>query len=95
VLLSAVSSLAPFAPPDRVVRTLRHALIELLDPSEPVPATGALREDLRRGASQPGLAAWIPLRDRVLAELAARGMSRRGFTPLRVERPLVQVCRSA
>jgi hypothetical protein len=84
VLLSAVSSLAPFAPPDRVVRTLRRALIELLEPSVPpaIPATTGerpkpSRERSRRYASQPGLESWLPLRDRVLAELAARAMRRR------------------
>lgn len=92
VLLSAVSGLVPFAPPEQAIRTLRHALIELLEPGQGTPdapgvappaTIAVLREDLRgprpsrdRYTGQPGLAAWLPVRNRVLGSLTASGMSR-------------------
>jgi transcriptional regulator with XRE-family HTH domain len=90
VLLSAVSGLAPFAPAERVVRALRRALVELLAASE-APAAIAPPRPFDKGSgdprsprpnrdrytNQPSLELWLPLRDRVLAELAASGMSRR------------------
>jgi hypothetical protein len=85
VLLSAVSSLAPFVAPDRVNRTLRCALVALLETEavpEPVrearPSRPARKHrDRNRDRGSGNLEAWAPLRARVLAELAARGMSRR------------------
>ena len=77
-LLTAFNALIEVAPPGRIVPVLRHALVELLD-DPPIPTTigERPRPSRQRGVSQPGLETWIPLRDRVLAELAARGMSRR------------------
>ena len=77
-LLTALNALIEVAPPGRIVPVLRHALVELLD-DPPIPTTigERPRPSRQRGVSQPGLETWIPLRDRVLAELAARGMSRR------------------
>jgi hypothetical protein len=103
-LMSAFSTIVGVAPSDRVIPVLRHALIELLDPSEQpiIPATIGAPPSPRRNryASQSGLEAWIPLRDRVLAELARTGTSRRelakqlGIAPGTLKPALLPRCRA-
>jgi hypothetical protein len=90
-LRSAFEALTPIAPPARLATVLRHAVLSLLEEETVLEACPVLRHGevpkhsgsvltslrRRRHASQPGLEAWIPLRDRVLAELASSGTSRR------------------
>jgi hypothetical protein len=103
VLLSALSSVAPFAPPERVARTLRDALIALLEvpaiSATTTPLRGEKRSGRERYAGQPGLEGWLPVRDKIRTELVVRGLNRRELAaelklaPSTVEAALLPRCR--
>ena len=79
-LITAFNALIGVAQPNRVVPVLREALSMLLE-EEASPAPGAAQTASKvRNRNAGDIESWTPLRERVLAELAERGLSRRALT---------------
>jgi DNA-binding NarL/FixJ family response regulator len=81
-LVTAFNALLDVAPPGRVVPVLRQALSRLLEDEacpDPKAATATTASKARRSRTRSAgdIKSWAPLRPRILAVLAERGLSRR------------------